>query len=92
MSIGPQLMKQMITNTSSARFELSALQGEISFSSIRDALVNKFCVEDCSGLYQDALLGCCTATMIKDTGMIVHLILPVSYFIQSVSLDIIQLL
>jgi len=36
------------------------------FTDIKEALVNKMCVDDCSGLYQDTLFGCCTANMIQD--------------------------
>merc|ERR1712003_505049 len=40
---------------------------EISFGDIKEAVVNKFCVEECEDLYQDTFLGCCTASMIQDT-------------------------
>eukprot|EP00116_Pleurobrachia_bachei_P004396 sb/3464658/ len=36
------------------------------FTDIKEALVNKMCVDECSGLYQDTLFGCCTANMIQD--------------------------
>ena len=54
------------------RYDLSAFSGmeieSITFGAIKDAVVDKFCVEDCAPLYQRVLLGCCTASMIQDTG------------------------
>ena len=41
---------------------------QITFGDIKDAVVAKFCVADCAPFYQKALLGCCTASMIQDTG------------------------
>ena len=41
---------------------------QITFGDIKDAVVAKFCVAECAPFYQKALLGCCTASMIQDTG------------------------
>ena len=35
---------------------------------IKDAVVDKFCVEECADFYQDEFLGCCTASMVQDEG------------------------
>jgi len=52
---------------SCSSFDLSLVdEDDASFDDIKDALVDKFCFDECSGLYQDVLLGCCTASMIKD--------------------------
>ena len=41
---------------------------DISFGDIREAVVEKFCVEECEDVYQKTFLGCCTASMIQDEG------------------------
>lgn len=41
---------------------------EVTFESIKAYAIDKFCDEDCQGIYQDVLLGCCSASMIKDEG------------------------
>jgi len=38
----------------------------ITFGDIKDAVVDKFCVEDCKDFYQEEFLGCCTASMVQD--------------------------
>ena len=40
----------------------------MTFSDIEEDVVAKFCVEDCVRLYQKHLLGCCSASLIHDTG------------------------
>lgn len=39
---------------------------DISFGDIKEAVIEKFCVEECEDVYQDTFLGCCTASMIQD--------------------------
>ena len=56
----------------SNRFDLTHMTENPTFTGIKDALVSKFCVEECSDLYQDVLLGCCTASMIQDEGKNSH--------------------
>ena len=40
----------------------------MSFSDIKEAVVAKFCEGECKETYQQYLLGCCSASMIQDTG------------------------
>lgn len=42
---------------------------DVSFGEIKDAVVDKFCVEECSDMYQKTFLGCCTASMIQDRAL-----------------------
>ena len=55
------------------RYDLSEFEGvsvlNLTFGDIKDAVVDKFCVEECAGFYQDEFLGCCTASMVQDEGI-----------------------
>jgi len=64
-SRGPSAPDHCSTYDFSEFMEMEA--EDISFTDIKDAVVDKFCVEDCEDLYQATFLGCCTASMIQDT-------------------------
>ena len=53
-------------------YRFNALNSEavenMTFGEIRGAVVTKFCDEDCDHFYKEHFLGCCSASMIKDTG------------------------
>ena len=54
------------------RYDLTQFEGvsvmNLTFGDIKEAVVDKFCVEECADFYQDEFLGCCTASMVQDEG------------------------
>jgi len=65
--------KAMVVPDECSTFDLSAYADmeadDISFGDIREAVVEKFCVEECEDVYQKTFLGCCTASMIQDEAL-----------------------
>jgi len=54
-------------------YDLSEFEGvsvmNLTFGDIKDAVVDKFCVENCADFYQEEFLGCCTASMVQDEAL-----------------------
>ena len=49
--------------------------GDISYDSVKDDILDKLCVDDCSDLYQKELMGCCVGNFVNDKGLYDHYVL-----------------